>query len=242
MEINQPEEKRRLTRRQTASLILAGVGLILLITGLLMMRGPAAPPEVGVELSSQSEANTGTWSLSQICQDYPVGKLVVTTNRQSYESGDLRLVIPALDQDLLVQNGVDTDSLRSGPGLYEYSQLPAPDTNANVSIAGHRDIEGAEFYYIDRLADGDLMYLVYQEKAYIYRYESTQIIESDDWNPIACKEYPCLTLTSCDPIGTFVNRIVVTGRLIDVREMDGQMEFAANDNSFLSQAGEGIVS
>lgn len=86
------------------------------------------------------------------------------------------------------------------------------------------------------------MYLVYQEKAYIYRYESTQIIESDDWNPIACKEYPCLTLTSCDPIGTFVNRIVVTGRLIDVREMDGQMEFEANDNSFLSQAGEGIVS
>ena len=79
----------------------AGVGLILLITGLLMMRGPAAPPEVGVELSSQSEANTGTWSLSQIRQDYPVGKLVVTTDRQSYESGDLRLVIPALDQDLL---------------------------------------------------------------------------------------------------------------------------------------------
>lgn len=84
--------------------------------------------------------------------------------------------------------------------------------------------------------------MVYQEKAYLYRYESTQIIESDDWNPIACKEYPCLTLTSCDPIGTFVNRIVVTGRLIDVREMDGQMEFAAKDNSFLSQAGEGIVS
>lgn len=132
---------------------------------------PRGAAEVGVELSSQSEANTGTWSLSQIRQDYPVGKLVVTTDRQSYESGDLRLVIPALDQDLLVQNGVDTDSLRSGPGLYEYSQLPAPDTNANVSIAGHRDIEGAEFYYIDRLADGDLMYLVYQEKAYIYRYE-----------------------------------------------------------------------
>ena len=31
MEINQPEEKRRLTRRQTASLILGGVGFILLL-------------------------------------------------------------------------------------------------------------------------------------------------------------------------------------------------------------------
>ena len=236
MEITQPEEKRRLTRRQAISLILAGLGLILLVTGLWMMRSPEAPPERGLELSAVSLAEG--WSLSQVRQDYPVGKLVVTTDREAYENGNLRLVIPSLDQDVLVQNNVDTESLRSGPGLYEYSQLPAPDTNANVSIAGHRDIEGAEFYYIDRLTDGDLMYLVYQEKVYIYQYESTQIIQSDDWNPIACKDYPCLTLTSCDPIGTFINRLVVTGRLVDVWEMNSQVVFAAKGNadSSVSQA------
>ena len=236
MEITQPEEKRRLTRRQAISLILAGLGLILLVTGLWMMRSPEAPPERGLELSAVSLAEG--WSLSQVRQDYPVGKLVVTTDREAYENGNLRLVIPSLDQDVLVQNNVDTESLRSGPGLYEYSQLPAPDTNANVSIAGHREIEGAEFYYIDRLTDGDLMYLVYQEKVYIYQYESTQIIQSDDWNPIACKDYPCLTLTSCDPIGTFINRIVVTGRLVDVWEMNSQVMFAAKGNadSSVSQA------
>lgn len=236
MEITQPEEKRRLTRRQAISLILAGLGLILLVTGLWMMRSPEAPPERGLELSAVSLAEG--WSLSQVRQDYPVGKLVVTTDREAYENGNLRLVIPSLDQDVLVQNNVDTESLRSGPGLYEYSQLPAPDTNANVSIAGHRDIEGAEFYYIDRLTDGDLMYLVYQEKVYIYQYESTQIIQSDDLNPIACKDYPCLTLTSCDPIGTFINRIVVTGRLVDVWEMNSQVMFAAKGNadSSVSQA------
>ena len=236
MEITQPEEKRRLTRRQAISLILAGLGLILLVTGLWMMRSPEAPPERGLELSAVSLAEG--WSLSQVRQDYPVGKLVVTTDREAYENGNLRLVIPSLDQDVLVQNNVDTESLRSGPGLYEYSQLPAPDTNANVSIAGHRDIEGAEIYYIDRLTDGDLMYLVYQEKVYIYQYESTQIIQSDDWNPIACKDYPCLTLTSCDPIGTFINRIVVTGRLVDVWEMNSQVMFAAKGNadSSVSQA------
>ena len=236
MEITQPEEKHRLTRRQAISLILAGLGLILLVTGLWMMRSPEAPPERGLELSAVSLAEG--WSLSQVRQDYPVGKLVGTTDREAYENGNLRLVIPSLDQDVLVQNNVDTESLRSGPGLYEYSQLPAPDTNANVSIAGHRDIEGAEFYYIDRLTDGDLMYLVYQEKVYIYQYESTQIIQSDDWNPIACKDYPCLTLTSCDPIGTFINRIVVTGRLVDVWEMNSQVMFAAKGNadSSVSQA------
>ena len=97
MEINQPEEKRRLTRRQAISLILAGLGLILLVTGLWMMRSPEAPPERGLELSAVSLAEG--WSLSQVRQDYPVGKLVVTTDREAYENGNLRLVIPSLDQD-----------------------------------------------------------------------------------------------------------------------------------------------
>ena len=61
MEITQPEEKRRLTRRQAISLILAGLGLILLVTGLWRMRRPDAPPERGLELSAVSLAEG--WSL-----------------------------------------------------------------------------------------------------------------------------------------------------------------------------------
>ena len=222
MESNQPQENRRLTRRQAVSLIFAAVGLILLIAGLWMMRSPEEPVrEAGVDLSSLSVADEEErWSISQVRQDYPVGKLVVTTDREEYENGSMRLVIPALNQDVPVQSSADTQALRSGPGLYEYAQLPAPDTNANVSIAGHRDIEGAEFYYIDTLTDGDLMYLVYEEKVY--------------WTPITCKEYPCLTLTSCDPIGTYINRIVVTARLVDVRESGDQLVFAARMDADVS--------
>lgn len=236
MESDQPQENRRLTRRQAVSLIFAAVGLILLIAGLWMMRSPEEPVrEVGVDLSSLSVADEEErWSISQVRQDYPVGKLVVTTDREEYENGSMRLVIPALNQDVPVQSSADTQALRSGPGLYEYAQLPAPDTNANVSIAGHRDIEGAEFYYIDTLTDGDLMYLVYEEKVYVYLYESTQIIQADDWTPIACKEYPCLTLTSCDPIGTYINRIVVTARLVDVRESGNQLVFEARMDADVS--------
>ena len=226
MPINQPAQKERfLTRSRMVSLVLGVLGILLLSSGLWMMRAPAEPPpDVGVDLSSLS---LDGWDPSSVRQDYPVGKLVVTTDREDYQSGDLRLLIPVLAQDLSVQDDVDSGSLRIGPGLYEYSQLPAADTNANVSIAGHRDVEAAEFYYIDRLSDGDLLYLLYKEKVYVYLYESTEIIQVDNWDPIACKEYPCLTLTSCDPIGTFINRIVVTGRLVDVWELDDQVIFAA---------------
>lgn len=122
MEINQPEEKRRLTRRQAISLILAGLGLILLVTGLCGCAVRKRRRSGGWNWSAVSLAEG--WSLSQVRQDYPVGKLVVTTDREAYENGNLRLVIPSLDQDVLVQNNVDTESLRSGPGLYEYSRCP----------------------------------------------------------------------------------------------------------------------
>lgn len=234
MQTDRPVQKEPpLTRSRVVSLVLAAAGLILLTYGLWMMRGPEEPPaEVGVDLSSLS---LDGWDPSIVRQDYPAGKLVVTTDREDYQNGDLRLLIPILAQDVSIQDDVDAASLQNGPGLYEYSQLPAPDTNANVSIAGHRDVEAAEFYYIDRLSDGDLMYLLYQETVYVYLYESTEIIQVDNWNPIACKEYPCLTLTSCDPIGTFVNRIVVTGRLVDVWELDDQVVFAARADAEVFQ-------
>ncbi|MCI9405449.1 MAG: class E sortase [Oscillospiraceae bacterium] len=234
IQINQPAQKEPfLTRSRIISLILGAAGIFLLACGLWMMRGPGEPPaEVGVDLSSLS---LDGWDPSLVHQAYPAGKLVVTTDREDYQSGDLRLLIPILAQDVLVQDDVDAVSLQSGPGLYEYSQLPAADVNANVSIAGHRDVEAAEFYYIDRLSDGDLMYLLYEETVYVYLYESTEIIRLDNWNPIACKEYPCLTLTSCDPIGTFVNRIVVTGRLVDVWELNDQVVFAARADAEIFQ-------
>ena len=70
--------------------------------------------------------------------------------------------------------------------------------------------------YIDKLTDGDYLYLVWQEKVYIYTYQQTKIVKANDWSPIYSGEESLLTLTSCDPIGTSWNRIIVTGVLTDV--------------------------
>ena len=100
----------------------------------------------------------------------PQDKLFITEAREGYESGSLSLQIPRLDVDAPVLDGTDEATLLQGLGLYEYAQLPG-EGNRNVSIAGHRDIYGAEFYYLDQLQEGDACYLDYGGREYTYIYQ-----------------------------------------------------------------------
>ncbi len=155
----------------------------------------------------------------------PAGQLLITPQRQTYQSGQLRLVIPQLSIDLTVEGGVAEANLAAGPGLYDYAQLPG-EPGGNVSIAGHRDIHGSVFYYVDRLGSGDRLYLVYEDTVYVYAYEATRIVSDDDWGPIHTQGFSCLTLTSCDPIGTSLNRIIVTARLQEATPFTDAYSFA----------------
>ncbi len=144
---------------------------------------------------------------------YPTDRLFITRGRQEYTDGTMILRVPRLDLEAPVMNGTDDQVLKKGVGLYEYAQLPGGG-NSNVSIAGHRDIYGCEFYYIDTVTDGDLLYLEYDGTLYTYRYLNTEIVAADDWGPIYSKDFSCLTLTSCHPIGTSQKRIIVTAELV----------------------------
>lgn len=148
---------------------------------------------------------------------YPVGKLFVSDGREAYVSGDMVLEIPRLGLTCPVLNGTDEATLINGAGLFEYAQLPGA-ANSNTSIAAHRDIHGKEFYYIDTITDGDLMYLTYEGKKYTYEHMETFITHDSDWSAIRVRDFSCITLQSCDPIGTSLNRIFVVGRLIAVED------------------------
>ena len=154
------------------------------------------------------------------------GKLYITGERQVYEDGSLRLVIPKLGIDTAVGDGVSEEVLEKGPGLYDYAQLPGTG-NRNVSIAGHRDIHGSIFYSIDTLAEDDYLYLVYGGTIYRYTYRDTTIVNADDWGPIYNQGFSCLTLTSCDPIGTSLNRIIVRSELSERVPETDHYEFRA---------------
>lgn len=198
------------------ALVLAG-SLLIIYSAFIFVSGRLGTPSGGESSPALSlPRGAVVESLSQQEKEeqiYPVDCLFVTRERSEYGSGDLNLRIPKLALDTPVQDTVSTAALKNGAGLYDYSPLPGLG-NRNVSIAGHRDLYGKEFYYIDKIAAGDRLYLEYNGTEYEYEYVDTKIVEPDDWSPIFCGEDNRLTLTSCDPVGTSDKRIVLTARLV----------------------------
>ena len=164
----------------------------------------------------------------------PTDKVFVTDTRKNYQSGDLRLIIPKLDVDESILNGVDEQTLLQGEGLYDYAQLPG-EGRSNTSIAGHRNwIRNGKitldqpFSFLDTLVEGDYLYLVYGENIYQYLFEYPAGGEPDDWDPIYKTDHSCVTLTTCTPVGVSDHRLIVRGALVDIIPLSDDYAYPAN--------------
>lgn len=219
------DEPRMQRRPPIVPTILVVVGVALIAVAAYLLGGMRSG---GGDLSSDVSGETSHEQSGRTLY-YPTDKLFVTKDRKDYRAGDIILSVPRLNFEGPVLADVEDETLKGGVGLYDYSPLPSPTraVNANVSIAGHRDLHGNEFYYIDTITEGDLLYLTYGGNVYAYEYEWTKIIEPSDWSVIHCTDYPCLTLTSCDPIGIANKRIIVRARLLSVEVGEEQVSVAA---------------
>lgn len=166
----------------------------------------------------------------------PHDKLFITVERQDYQDGELQLIIPKLNVDKPVLNGVDAATLSRGLGLYDYAQLPG-EGNRNVSIAGHRNgrvngkvTDTMPFYYVDTLGDGDYLYL--RDAAHIYRYKWKEAVEVEpsDWGPIYSQGYSCLTLTTCTPIGINTQRLIIRAELDEIFDATDDFIYAVTQD------------
>ena len=86
----------------------------------------------------------------------------------------------------------------------------------------------APFYYIDRVGEGDYLYLYDSERIYRYIHERTWVVEPDDWSPIATTGYSCITITSCEPIGIADHRIICRGVLDQIFDYTDDFTFISN--------------
>ncbi|MCS6834824.1 MAG: class D sortase [Anaerolineae bacterium] len=133
---------------------------------------------------------------------------------QPTDQTPLRLIIPEIDVDHAIVQGVDWEALKLGIGQLPNGATPA-QPNQNVVLAAHNDIYGEIFRYLDRLQPGMILQLQTRTQFYSYRVTSTQIVAPDRVDVMEARGYPALTLISCYPYQVNDKRIVVFAERVD---------------------------
>lgn len=142
-------------------------------------------------------------------------------------SADPRLIIPKINVDVPIRFGVSLEgvmeAMANGVAHYRIAGASAfPGEVGNFVITGHSagDVYSSNPYkYIfsglERLEDGDLIYVNYNSIRYTYRVIKKQIVDPSNVASLVIEtDKPLLTLVTCTPLGTSRNRLLVTAEQI----------------------------
>jgi sortase A len=139
-----------------------------------------------------------------------------------------KMVVPDVDVETLVVEGVSQGALRAGAG--HYPNTPLPGQAGNVAIAGHRTTYGKPFNRFDELEPGDDVWLLTPvgDHRYVVIDEPATdrcaplgqgrggcVTDAKDWGVISPTSQPTVTLTTCHPKGSAAKRLIVQAVLAE---------------------------
>lgn len=130
-----------------------------------------------------------------------------------------RIVAPAAGIDDIAVKGAGERQLDVAPGWIVQTDMPGPE--GNCAISGHRVTHGRPFRRLDRLKIGATIYLYSPYRRYRYQVDAILRVTPDHVEVIAHTVVPHLTLTTCDPPGRAVKRLVVQARLVEAVRLSG---------------------
>ena len=155
--------------------------------------------------------------------------IVVDPTTDVVVTQDPRLIIPKINVDVPVSYDVGTDNASQmaamANGLAHFPVAGAsshPGEVGNTVLAGHSSNDLFDrgdykfiFAQLEKLAVGDSVYANYKGKRYTYVVTKTQVVAPND---VAALVYPTtkpvITLLTCTPLGTALNRLLVTAEQV----------------------------
>ncbi len=205
------DNAKKSRRRRHLIPILAGVAVVLLVLFLQYNRLIFAPIMAYV-----SPGDTPATEIEAI--DPTITQTV---------SPDPRLIIPKLNVDVPVHFGISLSevmpAMNNGVAHYRIAGASAyPGEIGTTVITGHSagDIYSSNQYkYIfsglERLEDGDLIYINYNSVRYTYQVVKKEVVEPTNVAALVVNtDKPLLTLVTCTPLGTSRYRLLVTAEQI----------------------------
>lgn len=196
-----------------------GVIVVAFAAGFLIVNGPAFFKSVSYALLGNKNTSLNS-ALS------PQSQVSDSANKTANENiPDNRLVIPKINVDAPVVWNVDpaqiTQELKNGVAQYKGSALPT-DANGNVFITGHssnywwiKSDYNQVFALLPKLEAGDKIALTYQKSKYVYEvYDKFTVKPSQVEVLNSSTDQSTLTLMTCVPIGTNLNRLIIKAKLL----------------------------
>jgi len=151
--------------------------------------------------------------------------IVVDPTTDVVVSQESRLIIPKINVDVPVTYDVGTDNASQMAAMANgLAHFPIPGANShpgevgNTVIAGHSSndlFDGGDYKFIfaqlEKLSVGDTIYANYNSKRYTYVVTRTEVVRPTEVNKLVYPTTkPVITLITCTPLGTSLNRLLVT--------------------------------
>ena len=127
----------------------------------------------------------------------------------------LKIKIPKIEMEWIVNEGADTKTLKKGPG--HIPETPLPGDTGRSTISGHRTTYGSPFKRIDELEDGDLIYLeTIENELFIYVVTSREVVNPKDVYILEGSYKKELLLTTCEPEYSSAKRLIIIAELLSL--------------------------
>jgi sortase A len=124
-----------------------------------------------------------------------------------------RIRIPAIDLDETVRSGVAMSVIDRG--VAHWAGTSSPGGSGNMVLAGHRTTKTRPFENIDRLDEGDIIFMTGGDgREIMYRVSDSFVVDPNDLWITYDGPKPSLTMFACHPKGSARFRIVVQAELV----------------------------
>ncbi len=155
--------------------------------------------------------------------------IVVEPGRAIAVGPEPRLIIPKINIDVPVIYGIGNDQASQltamDKGVAHFAIPGAssrPGQVGNTVIAGHSSndlFDNSQYKFIfaqlERLSEGDMIYAHYEGVRYAYTVTKKDVVKPTDVSALVYPtDKPVMTLVTCTPVGTALNRLLVTAEQV----------------------------
>lgn len=161
--------------------------------------------------------------------------IIVNPGQEGVVGEESRLIIPKINVDVPVVYGIGPDhtsqmkAMESGVAHFAIPGASSrPGQVGNTVLSGHSSndlFDSGDYKFIfaqlEKLVEGDTIYTNYEGKRYTYAVTKREVVKPTEVNKLVYPtDKPILTLITCTPLGTSLNRLLVTAEQISPSPAD----------------------